>query len=87
MQKQNENNIDLLETLDNQEVHNELTEFVEQFSASSLESNIKYDAKMKMLTDIHSEVFGKPVPNEWNHNNMIDSKYTIIYNVNVYNNE
>lgn len=90
MQQQNEDNIDLLDSLDNQEFYDELTdltEFAEQFSAFSPESKIAYADKMQMLTDIHSEVFGKPVPIEWNHNDMLDSKYTITYNVGAYNNE
>jgi uncharacterized protein YfkK (UPF0435 family) len=87
MQQQNKYNIDLIENLDNQEFHDELTDltdYVEQFSAFSPESKLAYADKMQMLTDIHSEVFGKPDPIEWSHNNMLDSKYTITYNVGSY---
>ena len=84
MQEQNEDNIDLLDSLDDQEFHTELTEFVGSFPAATPESNAAYDAKLQMLTDIRKEVFGEPVPVEWEHDNSIDSKYTNTYNLGGY---
>lgn len=86
MQEQNEDNIDLLESLDEQEFHDELTKFVGSFPAATPESNAAYDAKIQMLTDIRKEVFGEPVPVEWEPNNVIDSKYTNTYNLGGYSN-
>lgn len=86
MQQQNEDNIDLLEALEDQEFHDELTEFVGSFPAATPESNAAYDDKMQMLTDIRKEVFGEPVAVEWEHDNSIDSKYTNTYNLGGYSN-
>lgn len=84
MQQQNENNIDLLDSLDDQEFHTELTEFVGSFPAATPESNDAYAAKMQILADLRKEVFGEPVPVEWEHDNSIDSKYTNTYNLGEY---
>lgn len=86
MQEQNEDNIDLLESLDEQEFHTELTKFVGSFPAATPESNDAYAAKMQMLADLRKEVFGEPVPVEWEPNNVIDSKYTNTYNLGGYSN-
>lgn len=68
------NDLDL-EALDDEQFHRELTDMVTTLPAPSDDELQRYADKMKMLDDIHIEVFGPPKPIEWDHDDSMDFKY------------
>ena len=64
-----------MEDLDDEQFHRDLSETVATLPGASSEDMQRYADKMKMLDDIHIEVFGPPKPIEWDHDDSMDFKY------------
>jgi DNA polymerase sigma len=72
---------DEIQSLNDAQFHEELTQFVSELPTPTEESNQRYNALMDLLNQIHNEVFPKPAEPEWEHNEMFDSSYYHEYSV------
>lgn len=63
------------EALDDELFHQELTDTVATLPVPTHVHLLRYANKMKMLDDIHIEVFGPPKPIEWDHDDSMNFKY------------
>lgn len=72
---------DEIQSLEDTQFHDELTQFLSELPPLTEESNQRYTQQMDLLSQIRSEVFPAPPESEWSPNEMFDSKYYHEYSI------